>query len=288
MRVRHFLLHFALLEGNIQMFRPAQSLAVVGETDMRFASPQPGLIVCTLSFVIALTIGELHAGEAYYVLMFGSQRIPNEPAYSHTFATFVKVAWEGDGPCPKTGRTIEAHTISWMPRSMVIRPLALCAEPGWNMGLIPTLDYALASQERIALWGPYAIKPELYRRALCQIELLNSGQVRYQADDCMRRSDRVSNCIHAVSSIAEGHKVRVAPPGWGQTASFVVLRRFLPWVIDSSRTHDWVVLALGLDAYPIYYREIEPPFSGAFIGPVYRLLGGERNLTPSFGPPASR
>ena len=38
-----------------------------------------------------------HAGEDYYLLMFASQRIPNNPNYAHTFATFVRATWEGDG-----------------------------------------------------------------------------------------------------------------------------------------------------------------------------------------------
>src|SRR4051812_26833383 len=71
------------------------------------------------------------AGEAYYVLMFGEQRIPNNPDYSHTFATFVKATWVGDGPCPQSP-VLECHTISWLPANMKVRAFATFAECGHN------------------------------------------------------------------------------------------------------------------------------------------------------------
>jgi hypothetical protein len=112
--------------------------------------------------------------------------------------------------------------------------------------------------------------------------------VLYKANDTGRRSDRVSNCIHAVSAVADGRRLRVASPGWGQVASYAVLRRTRPWVIDPGCTHDWVASALGLDAYPVIYRDWGPPVSGAILGPVYRLLGGERGLGATYGPPPGR
>ena len=60
--------------------------------------------------------------------------------------------------------------------------------------------------------GPYRIDAELYCRAVRQVALLESGQVLYKANDVGYPSDRVSNCIHAVSSISEGYRLRVASP----------------------------------------------------------------------------
>jgi hypothetical protein len=217
--------------------------------------------------------------------MFGSQQVPNDPDYAHTFATFVRASWPGDTPCPGPPPCLEARTISWLPRSLVIRTWALEPECGHNFGLHETLRYALANGERVSLWGPYQICPELYALALKQIRLLESGTVLYKANDSWHRTDRVSNCIHAVSATVEGSRLRVASPGWGETASYAVLRRMLPWVVDCDRVHPWVGSALGLDAYPIIYRDLEPPRSGAVVGPVYRLLGGERELQPTYGPP---
>jgi len=138
---------------------------------------------------------------------------------------------------------------------------------------------------RTSVWGPYQIQPELYCRALRQVQVLNSGQVLYKANDIGHKSDRVSNCIHAVSSIVDGYRLRVATPGWGEVASFAVLERMEPFIIDCQRVHPWVGTALGLDRYPLIYRDWQGPRSGAFVGPFYRLLGGERELQATYGPP---
>ena len=74
----------------------------------------------------------------YFLLMFGSQRVPPNPNYSHTFATFVKVGWDGDGPCPKDAR-LRADTISWLPTKLKIRVNALRPEPGANLALSASL-----------------------------------------------------------------------------------------------------------------------------------------------------
>jgi hypothetical protein len=224
------------------------------------------------------------AGEACYLLMFASQRVPNEAAHAHTFATFVRASWPEDEPCPPSP-FLETHTISWLPSSLVIRPRALRPEEGHNFDLDETLRIALDDGARVSLWDPYQIEPELYARARRQIELLKSGQVLFKSVDSGHRTDHASNCIHAVGSIAQGHRLRVASPGWGEPASYAVLSRLLPWVIDPGCVHAWVGSALGLDAYPIIYRDRSHPRSGAVLGPVYRLLGGERDLHATYGPP---
>jgi hypothetical protein len=234
---------------------------------------------------LALTLpAPAQAGEACYVLMFGAQQIPNRPNYSHSFATFVRVTWPGNGPCP--GRfTIEAHTISWLPRNLVIRTLALLPECGYNFDLDTTLRYVLSNDERVSMWGPYQIHPDLYCRALRQIARLESGQLKYKADDTGWPARRVSNCIHALSEVVNRPLLLVASPGWGEMASYYVLREYRPWLVDEEQKHYWVSQALGLDCYPIIYRQrIVSPRSG-ILGPLYRILGGERDLEATYGPP---
>jgi hypothetical protein len=222
-------------------------------------------------------------GEEYYLLMFGSQRQPANPNYSHTFATFVRATWIGDGPCP-VNPTLEAHTISWLPANLKIRTNALLPECGHNFDLHESLDFAYSTEQRVSLWGPYRIEPELYHRALTRKGNLESGRIQYKANDVGHLSNRVTNCIHAVSSIADGPKLRVASPGWGQSASYFVLLKLDRWVI-SQETVPWVGSALDLDRYPIIYRDWANPRSNAIIGPIYRALGGERNIRATYGPP---
>jgi hypothetical protein len=252
---------------------------------MCFDQPARSLLLLGLAAGSLLVSGrEGRAGEMHFLLMFGSQRVPNNPNYSHTFATFGRASWPGNGPCPPCPR-LEAFSISWLPRDLVIRVGALQAECGANFDLHATLRHVLASGERVSLWGPYQIHPELYHRAWRQAALLQSGEVLYKAIDAGHRSDRVSNCIHAVSSLAEGHRLTVASPGWGETASYLVLQRLEPWIIDPCRSHPWVGSALGLDHYPIIYRDWENPRSGALRGPLHRLFGGEKDLRATYGPP---
>jgi hypothetical protein len=180
---------------------------------------------------------------------------------------------------------VEAHTISWLPATLYIRMPALLPEKGHNFELHTTIRHVLEDCERVSLWGPYRIEPDLYCKALRQIELLESGQVLYKANDAGFPSNRVSNCIHAVSSTVTGYRVRVLSPGWGETASYTILRRFSPWIIDLEHTHDWVAQSLGLNAYPIIYRNVEHPRSGYLRGPVSRMLGRDRDATSTFGRP---
>jgi hypothetical protein len=237
--------------------------------------------LAALAGLVAFTL-PVQAGQEDFLLMFGAQRIPNNPDYSHSYATFVRATWPGDGPCPRNP-TLHAITISWLPANMNIRTCALLPECGQNFGLQETNRWALANQMRISLWGPYRIRPELYAAAYQQAALLGSGQVCYKANDFGHSSDQVSNCIHAVSSIVDGYRLCVVSPGWGEMASFSILRRFEPYITAPCK-YPWIGSALGLDAYPIIYRDWESPRSG-LLGPAYRLLGGERDLRPTYGPP---
>jgi hypothetical protein len=226
------------------------------------------------------------AGEAYYLLMFGAQRIPNNPNYSHSFTVFVRVRWAGDGPCCAPF-VCDHHIISWLPANLKIRTNALCPERGVNLELHSTLRFVLGNKDRVSLWGPYPIEKCLYDRALVRIAELQSGRVKYKANDAGHNSARVTNCIHAISTIVGGWRVRVASPGWGETASYAILRRMERWILDDTNPDYRISSALGLDNYPIIYRdEITNPRSGLF-GPLYRLAGGERSLVATYGPPGA-
>jgi hypothetical protein len=222
------------------------------------------------------------AGELYYLLIFGQQQVPNAASYSHTFAAFVKLSWTGALARPGSPR-LEVRTISWLPAQMQLRVLAAAPEVGRNCDLHTTLRWSQANGMRTSLWGPYQIRPELYYAAVQQARLLESGQVLYKAIDVGYPSNEACNCIHAVSTVVTGTRVGLVEPGWGESASFRVLCAMEPWIIQPNTVHAWVGSALGLDAYPILYRDWSPPNSGALTGPFFRLLGGERDLQPTYG-----
>src|SRR5947199_123687 len=86
------------------------------------------------------------------------------------------------------------------------------------------------------LLAPALAGRDLYARALAQISLLESGRVRYKAIDSGYCTASVSNCIHALSSLAQGHRRHAATLLFGDAASYLVLCLLAPWVIDCSRT----------------------------------------------------
>lgn len=238
--------------------------------------------VASIALLLLLCCNPSSAGEDNYVVVFGSQRVPNnEPDYSHTFATFVKVAWPGDGPCPPAP-IVEHHTISWTPQNGIVRVNALLPECGRNYSLPETLAWAQANCMRTSMWGPYRCCPSLYCGAKKQLRLLNSGQVRYKANDVFCDSEKVSNCIHAAAGVVGGMRLVIASPGWGETASFALLQRYQTEILDRQPT-PWVASAIGLDQYALIRRDWKRPYSG-IAGPFYRALGGERNLQATFGP----
>src|SRR5262249_20732060 len=122
-----------------------------------------------------------------------------------------------------------------------------------------TVQWALGTGQHVSMWGPYQIKQELYCRALEQCKALKSGKMQYKVLDAGHFSSRVCNCIHGVSSILGGSRLHVMSPNFGDLASFYVLQRMRPWIIDCSHTEDWIVPALGLDCYPIIHRGWERP-----------------------------
>jgi hypothetical protein len=157
-----------------------------------------------------------------------------------------------------------------------------------NLELRPTIAWALDNHMRISLWGPYQVDRDLYCRSLRQFVLLESGQVRYKAMDAGYESDRVTNCIHAVTSLTGGYRVRVLSPGWGETAGFYIARRMEPWIIDPCRRHDWLLTALGVDCDPLIRRHLAKPRTGAVWSAVRAVGGRGESLGRGLLAPAGR
>ncbi len=193
--------------------------------------------------------------ESYYVIVFGSQRpLLNHPAHTHSWATFVRVVEEPKRP---ETRTVEAHTVSWLAAAAVVRPLALFSEPGMNLDLRATLDWAMNDGQRVSMWGPYQIDQRLFEQALAKKECLESGEVLYKSDDLCRHTAAVSNCVHAVADVADGPRLRIAQPGWGDSASYFVALSYRPFMVDDQSTHDWLLDSLSLRDERIVHRDLD-------------------------------
>jgi hypothetical protein len=105
--------------------------------------------------VILLSASTAQAGARHYMLIFGAQTHPKIPRFTHTFCTIVRVA---DPPPGCSVPYIEAHTISWLPQTLKIRPYRLHPEPGRNLTLEETLRWCAQNRMDVSLWGPYVIE----------------------------------------------------------------------------------------------------------------------------------
>jgi hypothetical protein len=56
----------------------------------------------------------------------------------------------------------------------------------------------------VAMWGPYEINKNGFDLAVERKRLLDSGVIKYRADDRLYRKDRVAiNCFHAIAGLDE-------------------------------------------------------------------------------------
>jgi hypothetical protein len=195
------------------------------------------------------------AGERHYMIVFGSQSHPKLPRFTHTFATIVRVA---DGPPDCPAPRIEAYTISWLPRTLVVHPYRCHDEPGVNLTLEATLKWAADNRMHVSEWGPYAIDPEFFWRVYERYAQIESGAYRYKAVDILYRGTRTTDCIHAVSDVDRYHPRGYYDPivrnGDSASRRFVVALYNRGRLIDAPEAACWLNAALGLDRYPIVHR----------------------------------
>jgi hypothetical protein len=199
---------------------------------------------------VALPTASTGAAEHHFALVFGSQSHPKQLRYSHTWVTFVKAV--GEGP-DLSAYQLYAHTVSWYPASKVVRVWTPFPEPGVNMTLEETLAAVAANRERVVLWGPFVIGPELWERSLRVKAILESGRVQYRAISGSRDLF-VSDCIHAVAAVdplfGRGHYplIRVGLPASRFIAREVVIRSRENRGVDQA-DYDlrWLLGPLGLE-----------------------------------------
>ncbi len=203
--------------------------------------------------------------ERFFLMLFGSQDQSRNPAYTHTWATLVRVRAAEAGRCGTTtpgavDPALEVETISWLPAKLAIDAFKLRVEPGANVDLHTTIKNSLATNQEIAVWGPYEVWHGYAHRFRTQKEFLETGAIGYQCIDSIGEARRGTgcDCIHAVTDMDPLYKRWRYPLAfYGQPATANLVRRLMhsPIFIDPPTTHDWLLPRLGLDAYPIEKRK---------------------------------
>lgn len=203
---------------------------------------------------VLMAANTAQAGVRCYMIIFGAQTHPKIPRFTHTFCTIVRVA----DPLPGcTDSRMEVYTISWLPRTMIIHPYRLHAEPGHNFTLEQTLRWCAQHRMDVSEWGPYAITEDYFGRVYREYARFENGEYLYRAIDGRRRGDIASDCIHAVTDI-DRHDQRSTYPvirsGDAVTRKFVFILRQRGRLMDAPEDTFWLDAALGLHCYPIWYR----------------------------------
>jgi hypothetical protein len=198
-------------------------------------------------FVPLVRADDAPTTDSYYMAIFASQRDPNQPRFAHTFATFVKVSSQDRS----SKEPLHAVTLSWMPATMNVVLLTRQPEPGRNLDLATSLAAAQRVGARVAMWGPYRIKKELYDRAVQQESRLKRGDVMYKAIDREFRPRVAVNCIHAISDLDSENGLLDTGTVHGDEAAQLVLDHLKRWIITPERTYPALRDRLGLRDAPI-------------------------------------
>ncbi|HVJ80092.1 MAG TPA: hypothetical protein VNC50_03390 [Planctomycetia bacterium] len=211
------------------------------------------------------------AAERYFALFFAYQSCDRKPEESHTFVEFIRA--EVNAGVPPV--ILERNTISWLPRTLIVRIRAWRSEPGRNLTLDET--FAAARCKEILAWGPYELTCEAYRLAMIRKRLLESGAMMYKAvDNIPGQSDKFTNCVHAVAEIdPDARRIGQYNVKYGEYATRQVIRHFerQDFLINPCAPHDDVYRALGLDDRRIDRRNDWPDRGNGFTKFLRSLFG---------------
>ncbi len=185
-------------------------------------------IVNRIKAKVETRLGEgVNTQDRYFIVPFAYQRRWNNPQFSHSFISVIRVLGDGKQPRLTSGlrrgrfknRDFEAFTVSWVPHDFGTNPVCVFDGfgsrifPTWNkcpivvgrnFRLDETLKVALNDKSSVGMWGPYEIRKEAFDLGVKRKLLLDGGTIKYKADDRLTRRDRVAiNCFHAMANLEE-------------------------------------------------------------------------------------
>ena len=202
------------------------------KADVEFSNYDASLyeqIVNRIKAKVAARLGEgVNTQDRYFIIPFAYQNRWNNPKFSHTFISVIRVLADGKLPSFTSGlrrgryknRNFGAFTISWLPHDFDTNP-HLCVFDGVGSRVVPkwnkcpisvgrcfklekTLKLAVDDKNAVGMWGPYEIKKEAFDLGVKRKQLLDGGTIGYRADDRLTRKDRVAiNCFHAIAGLEE-------------------------------------------------------------------------------------
>lgn len=212
-------------------FLPAAD-ACWGKKEADFSSYDTPLyqqIVGRIQDKILARLGEgKNKKDRYFIIPFAYQNQGNNPKYSHSFMTVIRVfadqrqisRTKGLKERVHANRKFEAFNISWMPADFA-QNADLCVFKGFGARLVPqwntcpvssgrsfsleeTIKLGVSFKNAVCMWGPYEITKEGFGLGVQRLRLLESGKVKYRADDRLTRKDHSAiNCFHAMAGLTK-------------------------------------------------------------------------------------
>ena len=209
---------------------PLAAEAEVKRVDFsNYDAPLYAQIVDRIKAKVLVRLGEgPNTRDRYFIIPFAYQNRGNDPAFSHSFISVIRVLADEEQPELTPGletrteenRNFEAFTISWLPADFMSNPNLCVFEgvgsrlvpqlntcpvvPGRNYNLEETIKLAVADRSAVAMWGPYEILKEGFDLGVRRKRLLEEGAIQYRADDRLYRKDGIAiNCFRAMAGLEE-------------------------------------------------------------------------------------
>jgi hypothetical protein len=214
------------------LFGPCAPLqAGLLKADVDFSNYDKPLFEQIVNHIKDKVAGRLGQGvntqDRYFIVPFAFQKKWNNPQFSHSFISVIRVFGDGKQPNLTPGlrrgqvknREFEAFTISWVPHDFGTNPVCVFGGfgsrifPTWNtcpivvgrnFRLDETLKVALNDKSAVGMWGPYEIRKAAFDLGVKRKLLLDGGTIKYKADDRLTRKDQVAiNCFHAMANLEQ-------------------------------------------------------------------------------------
>ena len=193
--------------------------------------------------------------DRYFIIPYAYQNKRNDPAFSHSFLSVIRVYADGTAPerasglkhIEYKGRDFEAFTISWLPANFAENP-HLCVFDGFGAVIVPdwnkcaavsgksfdlpsTLKLAVDAKVAVGMWGPYEISKPGFDLGVKRLRLLEKGEIKYRADDRgYRKRKEAINCFHAMQNLddlfPDGGFLDTGLKIWGLNGTRHVLREY--------------------------------------------------------------